>query len=467
MRLRHGLAVLISVGLIAAPRAAFAHARLVRSAPAAGASVTSAPKMIQLWFSEAPDARLTIVTITAGDGRVAGLEKFEAVPDTAISVRAVIDGVLASGVYTVAWRTVAADDGHPSKGSFTFTVSAEVGVSMSTPPVKSGTVIGAAVNSAPTAAATAGLGVESPVYVIVRWLSFMGLVVVIGVIALRLLVLPRIGSAASEAFAVALIPRLATLGLAAAGLVIIAAIGRLFSEQSVMAASVHLGVADIVQHTTWGSVWLLQVGAAIVACAGLALARRHSAIGWGIGTVAVLVLAVTPALSGHAAGVENWRTLAIATDALHVIAAGAWLGSLCALIVVGVPTALRVEATGSDAAGGGRLVSEMVNAFSPIALVFASVVVLTGLVSAWLRLGSISALWSSSYGIVLIVKLALVGAVFAAGAFNWLRMREQLSKVDNADAHHRFQRSGKVELFFGVFVIAVTAVLVAMQTPLH
>lgn len=467
MKLHRALTALISVGLVAAPRAAFAHARLVRSAPAAGATVALTPKMIQLWFSEAPETRLTIVTITSADGRVVRLEKPAAVPDTAISVSAAIDGVLAPGVYTVAWRTVAADDGHPSRGHFTFTLSAKVGVPLSAPPVKSATAIGAASNSAAVAAATAESGVESPVYVIVRWLSFMGLVVVIGVIALRLLVLPRIGAASSEAFTAILIPRLATLGFAAAALVIIAAIGRLFAEQSVMAASARLGVSDIAQHTTWGGVWLLQVGAAIVACAGLALARRRSAMGWGIAAVSVLVLAVTPALSGHAAGVENWRTLAIATDALHVVAAGAWLGSLCALMMVGVPTAVHVQPSGAQPGGVNRLVSAMVNAFSPIALVFASMVVVTGVVSAWLRLGSISALWNSSYGVVLMVKLALVGAVFAAGAFNYLRMRAELSNADKAGAGHRFQRSGKVELFFGVFVIAVTAVLVAMPTPLH
>ncbi|MEO7103649.1 MAG: copper resistance protein CopC [Gemmatimonadaceae bacterium] len=494
MKLHSVLVILISIGLVASPRAAFAHARLVKSAPAAGAAINLSPKLIQLWFSEAPEARLTVISVTSADGRIIRLEQTAAVPDTAVSVRSIIDGVLAPGVYTVAWRTVAADDGHPSKGSFSFTVDGEVAVAgapMTAPPAQTGAatgaatgaVTGAAIGAASTAVptATTGIGVESPIYVVVRWLSFIGLVVVIGAIAFRLLVVPRIGAAAPEAFAAILIPRLATLGLIAGGVVAIAAILRLFAEQSVMAASVKLGVADIVLHTAWGSAWLLQVGAAIVACAGLVLARRRSVVGWSVATAAVIILGITPALSGHAASVAHWRMLAIATDSLHVIAAGAWLGSLCALMAVGLPTVVRFKQTGSTTGVTSRLISDMVNAFSPVALTFATGVVVTGLVSAWLRLGSISALWTSSYGIVLIVKLALVGAVFAAGAFNALRMRAALSHAATAgsfpgehaadsalsSAGRRFQRSGQIELLFGALVIAVTAVLVAIPTPLH
>jgi len=491
------LGLLASVVLIFAPRAAFAHAHLVKSVPSAGAKIVSTPNTIQLWFSEAPEAALTTITLTAADGRLIQLGKVTAVPDTSVSVTAIVNGVLAPGDYTVKWRTVAADDGHPSNGSFSFTVATVTGATGiattgTAPPGGSTTAIPGEPNAKSNT--MSGMDVESPTYVIVRWLSFMGLVLLIGVIAFRMLVLPRVGASPAVALAqigthkvlaATMIPRLATLGLVAGLIVVIAAIGRLLAEQGVMAASMTMGVTDIVRQTAWGSAWLLQVGAAIVACTGLALARRSLAIGWIVATVAVLVLAVTPALSGHAAGMPHFRTLAITTDAIHVIAAGAWLGSLCALVFVGLPTAIRTQPRSTSTG----LVADMTNAFSPVALTFAAIVVLTGLISAWLRLGSVSALWRTSYGVVLLVKLALVGCVFAAGAFNWLRMRVALTRHALAHAtvhatvhtasdgseplnmasgtHVRFQRSGTFELVFGALVIAATAVLVAMPTPVH
>jgi len=501
LSIHRAFGLLVSIFLIAAPRTAFAHAHLVKSVPAVGATITVVPHAIQLWFSEAPEAALTVITVAGADGRTIRLGKVTAVPDTAVSVTATVIDALGPGNYRVKWRTVAADDGHPSNGSFSFTITAAgaatgTATAVTEPPGGSIMALPAERNAKPATVSgtNSGMGVESPVYVIVRWLSFMGLVVLVGVVAFRVFVLPRVGASPVVALAQAgthdvlaatMIPQLATLGTVAGAAVLIAAIGRLLAEQSVMAASMTMSVTEIVRQTAWGSAWLLQVGAAIIACAGFALARHRSTIGWGIAAIAALVLAVTPALSGHAAGMPHWRTFAIATDAIHVIAAGAWLGSLCALVVVGLPAAIRVEprntSTGPTTGLSTSLMADMANAFSPVALTFAAIVVLTGLVSAWLRLGSLSALWRTSYGIVLLVKLALVGGVFTAGAFNWLRMRSALarsaldhtasgsSETSNASSRTRarFQRSGTVELVFGVLVIAATAVLVAMPTPVH
>lgn len=224
-----------------------------------------------------------------------------------------------------------------------------------------------------------------------------------------------------------------------------------------------------------GTAWLLQMGAAIVACAGFALARTLSEgttrlkararSGWIVATITALVLGVTPALSGHAAAAPNLRWLALTADSLHVLAAGGWLGSLFAMAAVGVPVALVISTDRKLHAA--RLVAELVNAFSPTALVFAAVVVVTGVISAWLRLESLSALWTSTYGKVLLVKLAVVALVLAGGAFNWRGMRVALSgAVPGDEVTKRFRQSGMLELIAGALVIVVTAVLVAAPTPL-
>jgi putative copper resistance protein D len=87
---------------------------------------------------------------------------------------------------------------------------------------------------------------------------------------------------------------------------------------------------------------------------------------------------------------------------------------------------------------------------------------LSGVASAWLRLGALSALWASSYGQVLLVKLAALVGVGLAGLYNWRRMRPALG---TGVVSRRFVSSATLELALGLAVVIVTAVLVATPTP--
>lgn len=184
------------------------------------------------------------------------------------------------------------------------------------------------------------------------------------------------------------------------------------------------------------------------------------------GVLAVLI-AATPAMSGHAIGADRYRNLSVALDAVHVLAAGGWLGGLLAVAVAGVPAALTVSSD-SDLASGIPVIARVVNAFSPTALIFAACVVVTGGIAAWMRVGSIAALRDTSYGLALLVKLGFVALVFAGGAYNWLRMRRALSHYESeTGAVGSFARSAWLELASGVLVIAATAVLVTLQPPVR
>ena len=46
---------------------------------------------------------------------------------------------------------------------------------------------------------------------------------------------------------------------------------------------------------------------------------------------------------------------------------------------------------------------------------------LFGVITAWRHLKYLSALWTTPYGYALLLKLALVAAVFSLGAWNWRR----------------------------------------------
>jgi methionine-rich copper-binding protein CopC len=115
--------VLLGGPLLIAWRAPF-HLHLVRSAPAANATVSAAPDSIRLWFSQAPELQLTTVKVT-GPGTAAVPLAPLAKRDSALVV-AKVRGRMAAGAYTVAWRTMS-KDGHVVRGTFAFKVGAGPG----------------------------------------------------------------------------------------------------------------------------------------------------------------------------------------------------------------------------------------------------------------------------------------------------------------------------------------------------
>jgi len=81
---------------------AFAHAKLVRSEPAANAHLQQAPKSIQLWFSEELEAQFNTIRVTDPNGKQVDKD------DLSLSEgnkKLQIDlEELAPGVYTVEWE---------------------------------------------------------------------------------------------------------------------------------------------------------------------------------------------------------------------------------------------------------------------------------------------------------------------------------------------------------------------------
>lgn len=450
------ISVMMVAAMLVAATMAYAHGTLRRSDPAKGQHLSVAPRDIRLTFTEAVELPFARVALVGPNGQVE-LGALS-LADSAMVLIAPVTGGLVAGSYMVQWQ-IAGADGHPVRGEFGFFIApgaaglaAEAGAVSSDP----------ATHHDPATFPQSGqFSAESPGYALIRWLSFIAILGVVGAVAFRL-VLSIVRWQASPAGELLLSPaarRAAGLGavMAAASLVLAAArmIAQSVALHGAASAFDAMLVSTMLTRTIWGSGWILQVVASLIALAGFWLARRNAA-GWAIAALGALALGLSPALSGHAAAVIQYRPLPIITDALHVIGASGWLGSLLVLLVVGIPVALRLE--GNRAAA----VAALVNGFSPTALIFAGLTVATGLFAAWLHLGSVSALWESGYGRILLLKLAALTGVFATGAYNWLRVKPTLGQEV---ATRRLRRSATAEIVVGVIVLAITAVLVASGTP--
>jgi methionine-rich copper-binding protein CopC len=96
---------------------AFGHAKLLSTLPGADAQLQAAPTSLTLTFNE--NVRLAVLTLTAGGKTIPVTvdRSLPASPQVSVSLPA-----LTAGKYQVQWSALSPDDGHLTKGTFTFVI---------------------------------------------------------------------------------------------------------------------------------------------------------------------------------------------------------------------------------------------------------------------------------------------------------------------------------------------------------
>ena len=450
--------------LAAIPGLLFAHGALKKSDPAENATLVVVPEAIRLTFTEPAELAVGRIELTGPDGKAVALSPVRH-GDSATVMVADILGSLQAGRHIVAWQ-VAGRDGHPVRGTYGFLI-AEDAAGLGRPD-ETGVATSSAVTPPQAAAKSAethdghevpGVGAfdaESPLYAVIRWLGFTGLLALVGAVGFGRLVIPgALRRQAPAEWATEARRRLRRAALASVAALFLALLLRLAAQSVAIHGSIVALDGSLLTGTLWGKAWLLQLLGLAVATGALLPARETAATSWLVAT-GMVVVATSFALSGHAAAVPDNMAFAVPIDVLHILGAGGWIGTLLLVVIVGLPAIARVDATER-----GRTVAVLINTFSPLALIFAGTAALTGLVSAWTQLGAVNALWTTRYGQVLLIKLALVALVIGAGAYNAYRVRPALGSDAGGT---RIRRSATAELLIAGLVLAATAVLVATPT---
>jgi len=201
--------------------------------------------------------------------------------------------------------------------------------------------------------------------------------------------------------------------------------------------------------TQFGHVWLarsvLLVMLGIAAC--MPQGRRAAL------PLAGLQLALL-ALAGHAGAATGLRRLAeVLVDAVHLLAAGAWLGSLPALAATLASTRSR------------ETIVRVTRRYSQIAYAAATAVVATGIVNARFRNAGPVELVTTDYGRLLLIKLAFVVAMLGLAATNRYRLTPRLAQPDGR-ALAALRRNAWLEIAFGIVVVAVVGALGITPPPM-
>ena len=217
-------------------------------------------------------------------------------------------------------------------------------------------------------------------------------------------------------------------------------------------------IGVVLTRTRFGRVWELRSALGLVLAAlivvGDRLGRRRGAdmLGWATLLLSAAVV-VALAWAGHAGATQGGEgKIHVVSDALHLLAAGAWLGAL-------VPLALLFARAIGDWAWLG-VARDAARRFSVLGIASVGTLLVTGTVNSWFLVGGVPGLLGTPYGRLLLLKLALFAAMVAVAAVNRQRLTPQLHEgVAPTVALRRLRRNALIETALGLAIVMVVGTL--------
>jgi putative copper export protein len=239
---------------------------------------------------------------------------------------------------------------------------------------------------------------------LIQWLALASLVMLIGATALDLFVLPPNAPALDGARR----SLRRWVGLSTA-MLFMATMGHLLIRTRTMSGgglgALMAAIPLVLTRTHFGTVWIARFAAlaALTVCLIMSGRRARSAV-----FLLAIGLGLTTSLTGHA---SDWGDFSVSVliDYGHLLAAAIWIGGLLGLALAVFPRVSRAPAP---------VVVSIASRFSAVAGIMLAIVVISGSYNAWVQTRVVSALWMTTYGRVLLVKICLVLAVVGFGALN-------------------------------------------------
>ena len=455
------LASLVLVVGFVAP--AYAHANLIRSDPAANSVLPSSPHQVTLYFTEQLEPKLSGAAVYDSTGKE--VDTGYSVSPTDATILIVSLPILPSGVYTVTWHAISAVDGHHTSGSFSF------GIGNVTIPVQQS-------NNSTTYTFPSALEVAE------RWLNLLSDAIFLGggffalvvwiptVTRARNEVSDEYGRNVSSRFSL-LLTLSAIVGVTATWLLLI--VEAIAASESPSIVNVVNTAYTIVSSTQLGAYWIFRLAVVVASLAAsiiITRAKKPSKRSWGLVLAIGLLLSLSTSVSSHNAAATIYDpVMNFLSDWIHLVAVGAWVGGLAYF-------AVAIYSMNSLRKPKGRLVGGLLRRFSSVAVTCVGVIGITGIYNLVLEVGSLTALFATPYGRILLVKIAIFAPMIALGAFNqfvlYNKITASTTKARRINLRHapwfgRFKLSIRSEMTLGVILLLVVGLLTASapvaQTP--
>ena len=212
----------------------------------------------------------------------------------------------------------------------------------------------------------------------------------------------------------------------------------------------------MISQTPMGAAWSVRMCVLALLAISFVIMRRPTVLA-SLGAITLGSLAWT----GHgAAGEGNAGIIQLIADVVHLLAAGAWLGA-----IVGLGS--MIWASRNTAATFGALEN-----FASVGTIIVASVIGSGLVNAFYLVGwsNLATLPFTLYGQLLLVKIALVGAMLGVAALNRFKLTPALGAEIRNDriypARGGLRLSFILELSLAAAILGLVAWLGTLEPPM-
>jgi putative copper resistance protein D len=222
----------------------------------------------------------------------------------------------------------------------------------------------------------------------------------------------------------------------------------------------------VLTQTQFGDDWTFRLEIAVLLAVLLLLPAINAGFASATDMICAMLaagLAGSLAWAGHAAATEGFDgTVNLASDALHLVAAGAWLGALWPLAIL-LDRARRAGDSVSAA-----VARQATRRFSIVGIISVTVILATGVINTYEILGAMAFSLATSYNRLLLAKIGLFTVMLCIAAINRQRLTPRLSEEgDRVQVIRQLQRNSLVEAGLGLLILAIVAVLGRIPPHVH
>jgi putative copper resistance protein D len=207
-------------------------------------------------------------------------------------------------------------------------------------------------------------------------------------------------------------------------------------------------IPEVLFHTSFGYVLASQGFAIAGALAAMAILRWPSLLALGLAGLAVLL----EACHGH--GFAMADNALLLSQALHLLASGAWLGALIPLLIVVRDAPLSIAELAA-------------RRFATLGSISVAVLAGTALYQGFVLSGGLRRLTGTAYGGVLLTKAAIFALLLALAAVNRWRLTPALDGPDAETARRGLISSIAAETALGLLVVLAASALSSLEPGMH
>jgi copper transport protein len=415
------------------PSISSAHAYIIKSSPSENEILKKAPPEVSIQFDESIQPKFNMIKVTDSKGKQVDINNGGIDPKQPSIIKAGLIRNLPNGPYRIQWKVVS-NDGHPVEGVIPFQ-------------------IGKGSNQD-----SKNLNIETKTYTppldltIIRWLQYISNAIYVGLFFFYLIVVPN------ELLLVKSIEKTFTKFIWTGLILLFVSISISLPLQTTIVSGLKWSevfsfdaLGQVLSYTTFGRIWLIQMLLLFILLFTTQLSSIANTSKRLISWICMFLgfgLLLTKALTSHAASQTN-NLFPLTIDFLHLLSASVWIGSLIGL--VGLMPLSKKQETKS-------LYLKMVHRFSKWGIILVTLLSLTGICSGFQYIPTVSSLFHTYYGIVLICKVLLFFLMLIFAALNLLKGKSANEKGLRA--------SILGELAIGIVILILTVFLTNLPTAM-